>query len=222
MLADRIALRKAREACEGAFNREKKKILVCAGTGCVSSGSPAIYEAFISLMKNRNIPYSVELREESGAAPPLHGQNPIGVKRSGCHGFCEMGPLVLIEPDGFLYTKVRLEDCEEIIEETILKGAAIERLSYRKNGKAYPRRQEIPFYGKQTRLVLEHCGQIDAMSIKEYLAAGGYRAFEKALFDMDAEQIVGEISESNLRGRGGGGLPAGRKWSQVKRQPAGQ
>jgi NADH-quinone oxidoreductase subunit F len=220
MLTDRIALQRVRETCEDALTREKKKILVCAGTGCVSSGSLAIYEELISLMKKRDIPCSVELYLESESdAAKLH---PVGVKRSGCHGFCEMGPLVLVEPEGFLYTKVGLADCEEIIEETICKGAAIERLSYQKNGKIYPKRNEIPFYGKQTRLVLEHCGQIDATSIREYFAVGGYLAFEKALFDMNADKIIDEISESNLRGRGGGGFPAGRKWSQVKRQPEGQ
>jgi NADH-quinone oxidoreductase subunit F len=162
-------------------------------------------------MKKRNIVCSVELRMESesdaGAALHSAGSNPAGVKRSGCHGFCEMGPLVLIESEGFLYTKVRLADCEQIIEETIGKGLAVERLSYRKNGKTYPKRNEIPFYDKQTRLVLEHCGRIDATSIKEYFAVGGCRAFEKALFDMNAAQIIDAISESNLRGRGGEAFP---------------
>jgi NADH-quinone oxidoreductase subunit F len=220
MLENRTALRNVREACEAALTGEQKKILVCAGTGCVSSGSLAIHEELLSLMKERNIPCQVELRLESelDAATP----HPVGVKRSGCHGFCEMGPLVLVEPGGFLYTRVQLADCEEIIEQTIRKGVAVERLSYQKSGKVYPKRNDIPFYGKQTRLVLEHCGQIDATSIREYLAVGGYLAFEKALFDMSPGQIIDEISESNLRGRGGGGFPTGRKWSQVKRQTEGQ
>jgi NADH-quinone oxidoreductase subunit F len=215
-LKDRTALKEKRETYKKTGASEKKKILVCAGTGCVASGSLKIYGRLIELMKEQNIPCSVELREE----PFEHGT--IGVKRSGCHGFCEMGPLVLIEPEGYLYTKVSPEDCEEIVSKTIVAGVSAENLVYRKRETAYTKRNDIPFYKKQTRLVLEHCGQIDAMSIKEYLASGGYAAFEKALFEMSADEIIGEISDSNLRGRGGGGFPTGRKWAQVKRQPPGK
>jgi NADH-quinone oxidoreductase subunit F len=129
-----------------------------------------------------------------------------------------MGPLVRIEPHGWLYIKVKLEDCAEIVEQSILADRVVDRLTYRKNDQHYPTQEEIPFYKKQTRLVLEHCGHIDATSLQEYLAIGGYKAFEKALFDMSPDEIVKVIDESNLRGRGGGGYPAGRKWSQVKRQ----
>ena len=132
-----------------------------------------------------------------------------------------MGPLIRIEPEGWLYTRVQLGDCEEIIKKTVERGEWIERLAYVKEGTAYPRQDDIPFYRKQTRQVLSHCGHIDADSIREYIAFGGYRAFEKAL-GMTSEEIIQEISESNLRGRGGGGFPAGRKWSQVKRQNAPQ
>ncbi|EHL66075.1 hypothetical protein HMPREF1006_02918 [Synergistes sp. 3_1_syn1] len=125
-----------------------------------------------------------------------------------------------IEPQGWLYVKVKPEDCSEIIEKTIVGGEHIARLAYAKNGEIYKKQGEIPFYKKQTRHVLEHCGHIDATSIKEYLAIGGYSAFERALFDMNGDEIVGMIEESNLRGRGGGGFPTGRKWSQVKRQNA--
>jgi NADH-quinone oxidoreductase subunit F len=142
----------------------------------------------------------------------------VGMKKSGCHGFCEMGALVRIEPQGWLYTKVKTEDCEEIVERTIQKGENIERLAYTKGDIVFKKQGEIPFYEKQTRLVLNHCGHIDATSVKDYLAAGGYLALEKALFDMDGDAIVQEISDSNLRGRGGGGFPAGRKWQQVRRQ----
>ncbi|MDR1932981.1 MAG: NADH-quinone oxidoreductase subunit NuoF [Spirochaetales bacterium] len=218
MLDSRSALRTTREAYAKSFQNEKKKILICAGTGCLSSGSLEIYERLIALMKEKNIACAVELKRET-AGDALH---PVGIKRSGCHGFCEMGPLILIEPEGYLYTKVKLEDCEEIITKTIAGGDVVERLVYHKEGVSYTRRNEIPFYEKQTRQVLEHCGQIDATSIKEYFAVGGYTAFEKALFDMNADQIIAEISNSNLRGRGGGGFPAGRKWSQVSRQPEGQ
>ena len=142
----------------------------------------------------------------------------VGLKKSGCHGFCEMGPLLRIEPQGWLYTKVKLEDCEEIIEKTVKAGECIDRLVYKKDGKVYEKQDDIPFYKQQTRVVLEHCGKIDADSVSEYIAIGGYSAFEKVLFDMTGDEIVDEISKSNLRGRGGGGFPAGRKWAQVKAQ----
>ena len=206
--ADLDALRACYEASAGA---EQKKILVCAGTGCVSSGSLDIFARLTELMRQKGIACSVELQKEP------HG-DAVGMKKSGCHGFCEMGPLVRIEPQGYLYTKVRLDDCEEIIDRTIVKGEHIERLAYQKDGSVHKEQEDIPFYKKQTRVVLEHCGHIDATSINEYLAIGGYKAFEKALFDMTPDDIVNEISESNLRGRGGGGFPTGRKWSQVKRQ----
>lgn len=129
-----------------------------------------------------------------------------------------MGPLVRIEPFGYLYIKVKPEDCAEILEKTIINDECVERLAYTKNGEIYKKQEEIPFYKKQTRLALEHCGHIDATSIEEYLAIDGYSAFEKVLFDMKADEVIKEIEESNLRGRGGGGFPAGRKWSQVSRQ----
>ena len=164
-------------------------------------------------MEARGLKVEVELAEEP------HDDS-VGLKKSGCHGFCEMGPLVRIEPQGWLYVKVKPADCEEIVEKTIIGGEHIERLAYAKHGEVFKKQEEIPFYKKQTRHVLEHCGHIDATSIKEYLGIGGYRAFETALFDMDGEEIVQMISDSNLRGRGGGGFPTGRKWSQVRRQKA--
>ncbi|QEH68771.1 NADH-ubiquinone oxidoreductase-F iron-sulfur binding region domain-containing protein [Cellulosilyticum sp. WCF-2] len=211
MLKDRADLVQMRIACKEALELEKIKILVCSGTGCIASGSLEIYEEMLRLMKEEGLNCSVNLEEEP------HDSS-IGMKKSGCHGFCEMGPLLRIEPWGYLYIKVKVEDCKEIIEETIKKGQCIERLIYKKDGKGYKTQAEIPFYKKQTRLVLEHCGHIDATSIKEYLAVGGYEALEKALFDRDDEGIIHEITESNLRGRGGGGFPAGRKWTQVRRQ----
>ena len=164
-------------------------------------------------MEARGLKVEVELAEEP------HDDS-VGPKKSGCHGFCEMGPLVRIEPQGWLYVKVKPADCEEIVEKTIIGGEHIERLAYAKHGEVFKKQEEIPFYKKQTRHVLEHCGHIDATSIKEYLGIGGYRAFETALFDMDGEEIVQMISDSNLRGRGGGGFPTGRKWSQVRAQKA--
>ncbi|WP_265444795.1 NADH-quinone oxidoreductase subunit NuoF [Acetivibrio straminisolvens] len=211
MISSREELQRVREMYSRNLMTEKKRILVCAGTGCVSGGSLEIFERLSELVSKRGMNCQVELQEEPH-------ENTIGMKKSGCHGFCEMGPLVRIEPEGYLYTKVKPEDCEEIVDKTIVAGEHIERLAYNQNGIVYKKQDEIPFYKKQTRLVLEHCGQIDSTSITEYIATGGYCALEKALFDMSSDDIINEISEANLRGRGGGGFPAGRKWAQVKRQ----
>lgn len=213
VIKTREELRKLREEYAASLAGEKKKILICAGTGCISSGSLVIYDELKKIMEARGLKVEVELAEEP------HDDS-VGLKKSGCHGFCEMGPLVRIEPQGWLYVKVKPADCEEIVEKTIIGGEHIERLAYAKHGEVFKKQEEIPFYKKQTRHVLEHCGHIDATSIKEYLGIGGYRAFETALFDMDGEEIVQMISDSNLRGRGGGGFPTGRKWSQVRRQKA--
>ncbi len=210
-LMSREELAQFRAVCEKALSFETKKILVCGGTGCVAGGSLNIYAKLKELLEERNIPVEVDLAEDP------HG-DVVGLKKSGCHGFCEMGPLVRIEPQGWLYTKVKLEDCEEIVEKTIIGGENIERLSYKLNGKVYRKQEEIPFYKKQTRIVLEHCGHINATSIRGYLAIGGYKAVEKALFDMNPDEIIQEITESNLRGRGGGGFPTGRKWASCRRQ----
>ena len=211
MIKTREEMKSLREACIRAAKSETRKILVCAGTGCVSGGSLDIYAALKEKMEACGIKCEVEL------AMDPH-EDVVGLKKSGCHGFCEMGPLVRIEPYGWLYTKVKLADVDEIVEKTMAKGEIVERLAYRQNGKIYQKQDEIPFYQKQTRKVLEHCGHIDADSIHEYIAIGGYEAFEKALFEMTGEDIIKSISDSGLRGRGGGGFPAGKKWSQVARQ----
>ncbi len=211
MLKSREDLINLRNIYSNSIKSETRKILVCAGTGCVAGGSLDIYAELIKLMKEKGINCTVELEKE----PHEHS---VGVKRSGCHGFCEMGPLVRIEPEGILYTKVKVTDCEEIIDKTIVNGEVVDRLVYQKGGVMHKVQEEIPFYEKQTRVVLEHCGHIDATSIKEYLAIGGYEAFEKALFDMTQDEIIDEVENSALRGRGGGGYPTGRKWRQVHNQ----
>ena len=197
-----------------ALNAQKKQILICGGTGCVAGGSLKIYDRMQELLNERGVKCTVKLdvhdhdHEES-----------VGLKKSGCHGFCEMGPLLRIEPMGWLYIKVKPEDCEDIIEQSILNDEVVDRLVYRdKDGKAYQKQDDIPFYKQQTRVALEHCGHINAESIEEYIAEGGYSALEKALFDMTPGDIVNEISEAGLRGRGGGGFPTGTKWGQVLRQ----
>ena len=215
MLKSREELSALRQKVQKAYALETKKIIVCAGTGCVAGGSVQIYERLRALAAEKNLKLEVALEVDP------HDET-IGLKKSGCHGFCEMGPLLRIDPQGWLYTKVKIEDCEEILEKTIIGGEPIERLAYKRDGKIYPEQEEIPFYKQQTRVVLEHCGKIDADSLYEYLAIGGYTAFEKVLFDMSPDDVISEISKSNLRGRGGGGFPAGRKWEQVKRQTAEQ
>lgn len=211
IIKDRAALDNLRKALAAAEEKQTRKILVCAGTGCVAGGSLDIYAKLIKIMEERNIKCTVQLEKDP------HDSS-VGVKKSGCHGFCEMGPLVRIEPEGILYTKVKLDDCEEIIEKTIVNNEVIDRLVYKKNGVAYVQQEKIPFYEKQHRVVLEHCGHIDADSIEEYIAYGGYEAVEKALFDMQPSEIIDEVEKSKLRGRGGGGFPTGRKWRSVAAQ----
>ncbi|MBU3090500.1 NADH-quinone oxidoreductase subunit NuoF [Clostridium sp. CM028] len=211
MLHNRNDLINARNIYINSFTKEKKKILVCAGTGCVAGGSLDIYDELIRIIKEKGINCEVSLEKEPH-------EETIGVKKSGCHGFCEMGPLIRIEPFGYLYLKVKMEDCAEIVDKTIVKDECVERLVYTKNGHIFRKQNEISFYKKQTRVALEHCGHIDATSIAEYIAIGGYSAFEKVLFDMNSDEVINQINESNLRGRGGGGFPTGSKWGQVQRQ----
>lgn len=215
MLNSRESLGELRARCQEAAAAEEQKILICAGTGCIAGGSLEIFDRIRELLAEQGAPCSVELDTEGH----VH-QGGAALKKSGCHGFCEMGVLVRIEPQGWLYTKVKPEDCEEIVTRTILGGEHITRLAYTKGDIIFQKQDDIPFYKQQSRLVLDHCGHIDATSIKEYLAAGGYQALEKALFEMSGADITKEITDSNLRGRGGGGFPAGRKWEQVRRQPA--
>lgn len=199
-------MKEFRKKCRGELSSQTKKILVCAGTGCIAGGSLKIYDKFKELCEANGLNVQVSLEE--------HVEHPVGVKKTGCNGFCELGPLVRIEPQGWLYTKVKVEDCEEILEKSIKNVQLVERLVYKQN-KEYAKQEEIPFYKKQTRIVFENCGHIDSEDIGEYIARGGYKALEKALFEMDSDAVISEITESGLRGRGGGGFPAGRKWSQV-------
>ncbi len=194
-----------------SLEKQTQKVLVCCGTGCVAGGSLSIYANIKKACEDRGLDVCVELQHEP------HEAN-IGLKKSGCHGFCEMGPLVKIEPAGLLYIKVRPDDVDEIIEKTLVRGEVIDRLLYQREGKSYRRQEEIPFYKKQTRHVLANCGQNDAEDILEYIGKGGYSAFAKALFSMTGEEVCQMISDSGLRGRGGGGFPAGRKWESVRRQ----
>ena len=186
-------------------------VLICAGTGCIAGGAMKIHDNFKALCEQRGLPVYVGLKHDSDEEHSLH------MKMSGRHGFCEMGPLVHIEPMGIMYIHVKPEDCEEILEKTVLGGEIIDRLVYKLDGVAYPRQEEIPFYKRQKRVVLENCGTSDAEDIEEYIAKGGYAGFEKALFEMTDEEICRTIIDSGLRGRGGG-FPAGRKWDGARKQ----
>ena len=178
---------------------------MCAGTGCVATGSLDVYSQLRELCK-----------EDEGIRVELEKDVPhIGIVKSGCQGFWELGPLVRIEPQHCQYVKVQPEDCEEIVEKTVKQGIPVERLFYKKEGISYGAVDEIPYFARQTRIVLEQCGNIDAESVEEYMAAGGFSALKKALFAMTPEAVIAEVEFSGLRGRGGGGFPAGRKWRQV-------
>ena len=193
-------------------SRSAVSVLICAGTGCIAGGAMKIYENLKAECESRGLPVYIGLKHHTDEEKSLH------VKMSGCHGFCEMGPLVHIEPMGIMYIHVKPEDCHEILERTVLGGEIIDRLVYTLDGVEYPKQEDIPFYKKQHRVVLANCGKSDAEDMEEYIAKGGYSAFEKALFEMSGEEICQEILASGLRGRGGGGFPAGRKWESVRRQ----
>ena len=187
------------------------KVLVCAGTGCVAGGALEIHSKIKSLAEKYCLPMDIQMASEN--------EKILHAVPSGCHGFCEMGPLVRIDPKGILYTKVTLDDVEEIVKKTLVEGEIIERLIYKHpvTSVSYAIEHDIPFYAEQTRIVLERCGAINPDDINEYIASGGYSALVKA-FQMSPEQVCKIISDSKLRGRGGGGFPTGRKWESVRRQ----
>lgn len=194
---------------QNSLKKQKVKVLVCGGTGCVASGSLKIYNELLRLVKENGSWADVDLlKEEEGTS----------VKKSGCHGFCEAGPLVRVEPYNYLYLRVKPEDCDDIFNCTIMKGEPVERLMFQDGGKFYETQEEIPFYQKQTRLVLENCGHMDAENIQECIAKGGYKALSKVLKSMEPKDICKLIQDSGLRGRGGGGFVTGKKWGQVLAQ----
>lgn len=212
MIQNKEALEQVREEAQKTLSACDCRILVCSGTGCIATGSEKIYEKFVEITKD-----SPEVTLEF--APHDAGEH-VGVKHTGCQGICELGPLVRIQKGDKVvqYTKVQIDDCEEIFKASVLGDEVVERLLYQQSGKSYVTPDEIPFIAKQTRIVLENCGKFDAESLDEYLASGGFKALEKAMFEMTPDEIIDEIDKSGLRGRGGGGFPAGKKWKQVARQ----
>ncbi len=215
MIRTKDELSQAKLNAEQKMSRYDCRILVCSGTGCIATGSHKIHEIFETLVKDTP---GVEL-----VFSPCGGHDDhktVGVKKTGCQGFCELGPLVRIQKGDKViqYVKVQPDDCAEIFENSVLADTILERLLYHKGDQSYVQPDEIPFIAKQTRIVLENCGKFDAESLDEYLASGGFDALKKAMFDMTREHVIDEVDASGLRGRGGGGFPTGKKWKQVARQ----
>lgn len=175
-------------------------VLICGGTGCKSAGSKEVQLAFSRAIEAKGL------------------SDEVMVVETGCHGFCEHGPLVIVYPEGTFYCQVKAEDVEEIVESHLFKGRIVERLLYHEplTHESIPDYSEINFYKKQHRLVLENCGAINPEQIEEYIAVGGYEALAKAVTTMSPEDVIEEIKKSGLRGRGGGGFPTGMKWQFAK------
>ena len=201
------ALKAAQAKYQAALAAETRRVLICTGTGCLASGGLKIYEALQRKLNAMGIPCEVQLDGE-------HEGETVGVRKTGCHGLCEFGPMLRIEPENWVYIRVREEDVDEIVERTLQGGEFIDRLGYRQGGQICRAHDDIPFYQKQTRRVLEHCDKIDAESLEDYLAMGGYSAVSKALFEMSSDEIIQAITDSGIRGRGGAGFPMGKKWAQ--------
>ncbi len=177
----------------------RSHVLVCGGTGCTSSGSPSLIDRFHEQLAQTNL------------------ENEIKVIRTGCFGLCEAGPVVIVYPEGTFYSRVKVEDVDRIVSEHLLKGRVVEDLIYHEAAK--PADEEAPqnisdmtFYKDQERVALRNCGLIDPESIDEYIAFDGYKALEKCLLHMSQDEVVQEIIDSGLRGRGGGGFSTGMKW----------
>jgi NADH:ubiquinone oxidoreductase subunit F (NADH-binding)/(2Fe-2S) ferredoxin/Pyruvate/2-oxoacid:ferredoxin oxidoreductase delta subunit len=196
-------LKSLQEEIQNSRHPEKPCITICAGTGCVTYGSQKLVENFRAEIEKQNLKGKVEVRA------------------SGCHGFCERGPLVVINPQNIFYQRVGLDDAEEIIKETVLNGQIIDRLLYVDpvTQEKILHEDEIPFYKRQMRLVFGMNGNIDPNSLEDYLAIGGYSALIKVLNGMEPEAIIDEIKTAGLRGRGGGGFSMGLKWEATRNAP---
>jgi len=178
-------------------------ILICTGTGCIASGAKEVLAKFEQELKAKKL------------------WDEVSVVETGCHGFCEGGPLVIIYPEGTFYTRVKPEDVAEIVEEHILKGRVVSRLLFKEplTSEQVPNYSDIAFYKKQHRLVLRNCGHINPDSLEEYIGAEGYEGLAKALLTMTPEEVVEEMKKTGLRGRGGGGFPTGMKWMFCAKSP---
>ena len=179
--------------------QQKYTVFVCRGTGCVSGGGDAVYEALRAELLRQRV---------KGAE----------IDFTGCHGFCQQGPNVVVEPDGIFYTHVEPEDAAEIVTSHLRNKKPVERLFYRDpvSGEAIPNYSQINFYEKQERVILRNCGHINPEKIEDYIDRGGYQALRKVLFNMTPEQVIDEIKRSGLRGRGGAGFKTGNKWEFLR------
>jgi len=199
-------LKKLEDLRNKILNDRKKyraTIVICGGTGCQASRSRDVISAINKELDNHGLNGSICLRT------------------TGCHGFCEQGPLIVIEPDNLFYCHVSPDDVHEIISKTILNNEIVERLLYTDpvTGKLIKTESEIPFYRAQDRQILAQNRMVDPCSIEDYIAIGGYTALGKTLFKMPPESVIQEIKDSGLRGRGGGGFPTGRKWAECREAP---
>lgn len=194
-------LKKLHKEYSKNFSKDKKIISVCGGTGCRGSKALETLAAFRAELKKRKLDGKVTLKE------------------TGCHGFCERGPLVVIRPENIFYQQVKREDVPEIIDKTIIKNEVVESLLFEESkGKGKILKEEdVPFYKGQKRIVFEQNGYIDPKSIEDYIGRGGYLALAKTLTEMSPEEIIKEVEKSGLRGRGGGGFPTGRKWLSCRK-----
>ena len=176
--------------------RARGHVLVCGGTGCTASGGKVLRESLTKELAARGLDQEIKVVE------------------TGCHGMCEMGPIVVVYPEGTFYCRVVPEDVKELVEEHLLKGRVVSHLLYRTpmSPQGVPHYKEIPFYSKQRRIALANCGYINPKKIEEYIARDGYTALAKVLTEMTPEEALQEVKTSGLRGRGGGGFPTGLKW----------
>lgn len=179
---------------------DKKNILICAGTGCTSSGSKKLVAVLKEELQKHNLTDKVK------------------ITITGCHGFCEQGPLMIVEPDKIFYVRVDVSDVPEIVEQNLAGGQVVERLLYKDptTGELAKTYNDVPFYARQQRMVLHNCGHINPENVSEYIANDGYAGFVKALFDMTPEEVIEDVKKSGLRGRGGAGFPTGMKWGFVR------
>jgi len=195
-----VAIEDYAEQLRSRVSPAARIVRVCIGTGCAAKGSRRLYELFCQAAKQ----YAPNVRVEA--------------KCVGCHGFCERGPIVVIEPGEIFYQQVEEPDVAEIFRETVLGGRVVRRLLYEdhRSGKKAAKAEEIPFYNVQHRIVLANNGVVDPTKITDYIVSGGYRALAKVLSSMTPEQVVDEVEVSGLRGRGGGGFGTARKWRSCR------
>jgi NADH-quinone oxidoreductase subunit F len=178
-------------------------VLICSGTGCQATRSLAVIEAFKKQLQSQGLAEKVLVRT------------------TGCQGFCEQGPIMVLEPEGILYCRLSPEDCRDIVSHTIKKGEVLERLLYQDpvSGQRITKEKDIPFYRDQDRILLSFNRLVDPKSIEDYIAMGGYTALTQVLTGMAPLRVVDEVTASGLRGRGGGGFPTGRKWRECREAP---